>query len=418
MLGREGESSRIVSEYQCYQWKKVGGSLSPKQRGEVSKLSSHISVGANSAEITYHYGDFKHDPISVLKCHFDLFLYEANWGTQRVAFRFDVDTVVLEELRDFAVGEVITVSEKGGSVLVEAWFDENWIEFMDSGYDEYNEPDWQLDAFGVIYRQLMKGDYRGLFLLWLKAHELDPEVENDDTVPIPEGMGQLNNKHGVVVSFIGVDQGVVEAAAERSDSLPVGKRQLEELDRYLDKLSPDRTVAYLLRLLDGDATSVQSALKRELRSFVERPRRSRSVKRVHYRELADAARLVAEQEARIEKEKKETRRREYLEELGRREDGIWERVHTLVSGKKTRGYEDAVRLLRGLEDLWSTRKDRAHFLRAVKLIVDEFPRLSGFHRRLEEAGMLKPKKETVYTRSRQERWSENNPLEREIDLNW
>lgn len=418
MLGREGESSRIVSEYQCYQWKKVGGILSPKQRGEVSNLSSHISVGANSAEVTYHYGDFKHDPISVLQRHFDLFLYEANWGTQRVAFRFETDTVVLEELHEFSVGEIITVSEKDGRVLIEAWFDENWIEFMDSGYDEYDEPNWQLDAFEVIHRQLMKGDYRGLFLLWLKARQLDPEVENDDAVPIPEGMGQLSGEHGVVVGFIGVDQGVVEAAAERSDSLPGRKRQVEKLDRYLDKLSHDRKQAYLLRLLDGDATAVQSALKRELRSFVKRPRRSRAVKQVHYRELADASRLAAERVARIEKEKKEARRREYLEELGQREDGIWERVHTLVSGKTTRGYDEALLLLRGLEDLWSTRKDRAHFLRALKLIVDEFPRLSGFHRRLEEAGMLKPKKETVYTISRQERWSESNPLEREIDLNW
>lgn len=135
-----------MSEYQCYQWKSVGRSLSPKERGEVSELSSHISVRADSAEVTYHWSDFKHDPVSVLERYFDLFLYEANWVTQRVAFRFDADSVEVEDLFMFAVGEVITVAEKESGALVEAWFDENWIEPVYDSYDEYEQTDWRLDA--------------------------------------------------------------------------------------------------------------------------------------------------------------------------------------------------------------------------------------------------------------------------------
>ena len=135
-----------MSEYQCYQWKCVGRSLSPKERGEISGLSSHIAVRADSAEVTYHWRDFKHDPVSVLERYFDLFLYEANWGTQRVAFRFGTDTVEVEDLRAFAAGEVITVAEKGGGVLVEAWFDENWVEPVYDYYDQYEH--------GSIYGRL------------------------------------------------------------------------------------------------------------------------------------------------------------------------------------------------------------------------------------------------------------------------
>ena len=407
-----------MSEYQCYQWKSVGKSLSPKQRGEVSELSSHISVRSDSAEVTYHWGDFKHDPVSVLERYFDLFLYEANWGTQRVVFRLDADTVEVEDLSVFAVGETITVTEKENGLLIEAWFEENWIDPSYSYQVEYEETDWRLDGFEMIHRHLMQGDYRGLFLLWLKACELDPEEEADGMVTLPRGMGQLGDEHRVLADFVGVDGGVMKAAAERSDPLPGGNRQRESLDRYLNKLSPEKKEEYLQRLLAGDATAVQSALKRELRSLAKRPRRSRSGKSVSYGELADAASRAAEREARRIKEEKEKRRREYLEELGRREDEIWDRVHELVAEKKTKAYDEAVQLLRALEDLWTTREDQEHFLNAVQLIADEFPRLTGFRGRLEVAGWLEPKKEDIRLKYRQERWNDNNPLQYEINLKW
>ena len=411
-------SSVVVSEYQCYQWKTVGRRLSPKERGEISDLSSHIAVRADSAEVTYHWGDFKHDPVSVLERYFDLFLYEANWGTQRVAFRFDADTVEAEDLRAFAAGEVITVAEKGSGVLVEAWFDENWIEPVYDYYDEYEQTDWRLNAFEAIHRQLIEGDYRGLFLLWLKACELDPEEEADEPLALPRGMGNSGDEHRILADFVGVDGGVMKAAAERSDPLPGGKRQQEKLERFLAKLPAEKKEEYLQRLLTGDATAVQSALKRELRSLGKLPRRSQSGTSVSYGELADAARRAAEREARRIKEEKEKRRREYLEELGRREDEIWDRVHALVSEKKTRAYDDAVLLLRGLEDLWTTREDREHFLSSLQLIADEFPRLIGFRGRLEAAGWLEPKNEDIRLNYRREQWLNKNPLQREIDLKW
>lgn len=407
-----------MSEYQCYQWKRVGRSLSPKDRREVSELSSHISVRSDSAEVTYHWGDFKHDPIFVLELYFDLFLYEANWGTQRIAFRFDADTVDVEELSRYATGETITVSEKNGKVQIEAWFYENWVEPACYFQDEYGETDWRLEVFETVHRQLMEGDYRGLFLLWLKACELEPEEESDFTTLLPGGMGQLGDEHQVLAEFVGVDSGVVTEAGNRSDALPERKPQRESLEGYLNKLSAESKEAYLQRLLIEDATSVQSALRRELRGFSDRPRKVPSGKTVTYDELVDSARRTTEREAQRIKEEKEKRRRDYLEKLGKREDEIWDRVHALVSEKTTKGYDASVLLLRGLEDMWTEREDRDHFLRAVQVIAEEFPRLTGFRRRLEEAGMLESRSGNIQSTFRRERWEKRNPLQREIELNW
>ncbi|MBB5352099.1 hypothetical protein HNR46_002340 [Haloferula luteola] len=407
-----------MSEFQRYQWKVVGRSLSAKQRGDISELSSHISVRSDSAEVSYHWSGFKHDPIAVLKRYFDIHLYEANWGTQDVAFRFDADTVEVADLSLFAMGETLTVVEADGSVLVDAWFEENWIESAHGYYDEYDEADWRLDAFEAIHRQLMDGDYRGIFLLWLNACELNLEENADSTVPLPMGMGQLKDEHKTLADFVGVCGGLMKAAAERSDPLPAETAPQEDLAHHLGKLSKARKEEYLQQLLDGDATAVQSALRRELRSLGKQPRRSRSVKNISYRELADAARCAAEQEARRIKEEKEKRRRDYLAELERREDEIWDRVNERVAKKETKAYDEAVLLLRALEDLWTTRGDREYFLNAVRLIAEEFPRLTGFRGRLEEAGWLNPKREHLLLPIKRERWSEKNPLQREIDLKW
>ncbi len=73
-------------------------------------------------------------------------------------------------------------------------------------------------------------------------------------------------------------------------------------------------------------------------------------------------------------------------------------------------------LLRGLEDLWVSRNDREEFLNQVKLVANDFPRLTGLRRRFEAVGWLEPQNMTVSMGLRMREWLEQNPLDREIDL--
>lgn len=77
-----------MSEYQYYEWQTLDRPLTPEEREAVSKLSSHIDVTSSQAVVTYSWGDFKHDPIQVLARYSDAFIYLANWGSKRLAFRF------------------------------------------------------------------------------------------------------------------------------------------------------------------------------------------------------------------------------------------------------------------------------------------------------------------------------------------
>ncbi|NWK54708.1 hypothetical protein HW115_03740 [Verrucomicrobiaceae bacterium N1E253] len=404
-----------MSEYQCYQWKKVSQSLSPKQYKEVSNLSSHISVTSNSAEVTYHWGDFKHDPQTVLTRYFDIFLYEANWGTQRVEFRFDIGSVDVEQIQGFALGNLLEVKQTEDAVFVEVWFEENWIEPSYSYYDQYEDTgDWRLEAFEAVYRQIQQGDYRGLFLLWMKGCEIS-SIEKK-VVALPRGMAKLEEEHRILADFVGVNEELIKQAAERSRPLPRTKKVEKSLDLHLPKLSIEKKEDYVKRLLSEDAHSVQSELKRELRKLGGYRQSSYLGGDVCYDDLANAAKREARLEAQRMKEEKERRRKEYLLELGNREDELLDRIHELVSEKKTKSYEEAVLLLRGLEDLWVSRDDREYFIQAVKCIANEFPRLTGFRGRLEKAGWLEPAKMTVVAQNQRERWLKQNPLDQEINF--
>ena len=401
-----------MSEHQCYQWKKVGRSLSSKQRKEVSSLSSHISVTADSAEVTYNWGDFKHDPQVILARYFDIFLYEANWGTQRMGFRFDPDTVDADQLVGFAVGDSLEIKKTEDGIFIEVWFEENWI---DSYYDQYDDTErLRLEAFESIYSQIQQGDYRGLFLLWLKGCELSHKEAK--MVALPKGMAELEEEHRILVDFVEVNERLIKLAAKHSSPLPGKKNVGESLDIHLSKLPVDKKEDYLRRLISEDAHTVQSDLKRELSKLGNVPLPNYLGDVICYEDLANAAEHEAQLEAQRAKEEKERRRKEYLTELGQREDDLLNRVHELVSEKKSKSYDEAVLLLRGLEDLWVSRNDREHFLKAVKSIANEFSRLTGFRDRLETAGWLEPKRKNAYLEIRRERFAEQNPLGREINF--
>ena len=210
---------------------------------------------------------------------------------------------------------------------------------------------------------------------------------------------------------------MIKLAAAQSHPLPGKKKVEESLDIHLSKLPVDRKEDYLKRLVLEDAHTVQSELKRELRKLgnVRLPNYLGDV--IRYEDLANAAVHKAQLEAQRAKEEKERRRKEYLTELGQREDDLLDRVHELVSEKKTKSYDEAVLLLRGLEDLWVSRNDRKHFLKTVKSIANEFSRLTGFRGRLEIAGWLEPQRKNAYMDIRRERFAEQNPLGREINFN-
>lgn len=402
-----------MSEYQSFQWKRFGCSLTREQRSEVSSLSSHIDVTSDSAIVTYYYGDFKHDPIEVLKRYFDVFVYNSNWGMQQVAWRFDPDAIDPRQLRQYTADKYLSIRSTSECVILDAHFWENWTE---SGYDEYQlDNDALLAAMEIIYERILDGDFRAVFLLWLEACELLGD-DFPSSAPIPAGLNELTDDLTVLTRFVGLDMALVKAAAESSETLSLNRPPKPNFDDRLRELDPEKKEEFLRRLLHDDPNSVKSALLRELRRKDHDAQPIPLGKIVEFSELVARAERAAELAEQREKEAKAKRRIEYLEEFTRVEDLVWARVRELIAEKKPKSYEAAVLLLRGLEDLWSTRNRRSHFLNAVAQIAVDFPRLVNLKSQLEIAGYIEPNGRGAWFETHQQEWLTENPLDREIDL--
>ena len=75
-----------MSEYQRYEFMTIDRPLTRAQLDEVNELSSHIEASSTHARIEYHWGDFKHEPITVLREYFDGFPLLGKPGLARTRF--------------------------------------------------------------------------------------------------------------------------------------------------------------------------------------------------------------------------------------------------------------------------------------------------------------------------------------------
>ena len=142
-----------MSEYQYYEWQAIDRPLTAAERAAVDKLSSHIEVSATHATVEYNYGDFKHDPEQVLARYFDAFLYFANWGNPRLAFRLPKNLVDAERLQPYLWTECAELKTVGDHCI------------LSFSTPEQDEPDWEtnegeLGTLAPLRRDILQGDLR------------------------------------------------------------------------------------------------------------------------------------------------------------------------------------------------------------------------------------------------------------------
>ena len=149
-----------MSEYQYYEWQTMVRALTATEQAEVGKLSSHIDVTSTRAVVTYNWGDFKHNPVQVLARTFDAFLYYANWGCQRLAFRFPRGLLDEEVLQPYLWEYCAELEPVGDCLILD-------ISFPDEDGGHWFEGEARLAALAPLRDDILAGDYRALYLTWL-----------------------------------------------------------------------------------------------------------------------------------------------------------------------------------------------------------------------------------------------------------
>src|SRR5437764_7905248 len=240
-----------MSEYQRYEFMTIDRPLTRAQLDAVETLSSHIEASSTHALIEYHWGDFKHNPIKVLHEFFDGFLYWANWGSPRLAFRFPRGILPADLIDGYDLEDFVTFTRYPDYDILDIRFGE-----MEAA-DEWTEYD--LGSLIAIRDELMEGDLRSLYIVWLAGQRMmegydeeedeDEEGEEDyeiDVPPVPSAFGKLTAAQHSLAELLQVPQELLVAAARHSRGAPPSNGV--DVTAWIKLLPPDRQYDYLVRL--------------------------------------------------------------------------------------------------------------------------------------------------------------------------
>jgi hypothetical protein len=375
-----------MSEYQYYEFQAIDRPLTAADRQALRDLSTRARITATSFTNSYEWGDFKGDPTKLMERWFDLHLYLANWGSRRLMIRLPARLIDRDRLDAF-LGEVdcVQLTQVGGSFILDIARDE--IEF-----DGWDEGSGWLAALAPLRAELLSGDLRLFYLLWLTAVEAD-SFEADEPEPMP-GIGPMSGALEAFATFFGIEPDLVQAAAERPDAANEDGMSPDAIRTAIAAM-PDRAKTGLLtRLFNGDP-HVAAELRATVRKDKE-PGFSATARRTvgELRARAAAIRLAREhakaneaaEERRRQADAAEKARQARFEALQRRGESAWREVDDEIERRNSASYDKAAALLSDLRALAEKLGTTDEFRRRLQVIRERHARKERLIERLAAIG--------------------------------
>ena len=381
-----------MSEYQYYEFQAIDRPLEAADQKALRNLSSRAGITSRSFTNHYNWGDFRGNPRKMMGRWFDLHLYLANWGTRQLMIRIPKRLIDRSRIKEFvqAVDEVESM-EYGENLVVDIRFDSE-----ESGYDySYDEGDGWLDSLAPLRDDLLAGDLRLFYLLWLTAVERG-YLREEGIEPLP-GIAPLSEPLERFAEFFGIDSNLVRAAAESSDNAGGDRSFAAAAPKVIESIPPDEKTALLLRLVNGDphvAAEVQSKVRFAQYTAIGQAKvRLRTVKEIRQRALVvreerEAKRAERREAERLRKAKEaEIARRARLDAVRRRGARVWDEVERDIGYRNGVGYDRAATLLADLKVLAEEAGAVAAFAKRVQAIKNRHSRKWRFLERLRERGI-------------------------------
>lgn len=371
-----------MSEYQYYEFLALDQSLTAKEKAYVESLSSRVQLTSNQAIFVYNYGDFRGNPQEVLTKCFDIMLYMANWGSRQLMFRFPKSLINVAALEAYSLEDVITVSTTRDYVILDIdVIDEDISGWIDTG-------EGLLSGMVSLRESILQGDYRCLYLAWLKAATIyvDPDEKDLLEPPIPNNLDSLSGSLGAFVDFFAIDEDLITAAATASNFAEEESESLEDLIRDLSEREKND---FLIRLFKGE-THLNVRLTHRLRELSGKTE-ANIKSSTSGRKLSQLLQLAEEETTQREGKEQELERQakvKKLEALAKIKDQVWEEVFKAISLKRVKPYNEAIAHLIDLRDLAEYEGDLAEFQAKINQIKAKYSRLSGLISRLREASLI------------------------------
>lgn len=340
-----------MNEYQYLEFQAMDHPLGEPEREQLRALSPTACITASGFADDYQWEAFKGNPRSLVAHWFDLHLHVSSWGTRRLMVRLPQRLVDRSRLDRFLHGVRI----------VDVWTAEDnlVVDIRDDGEEgdplHLDKCSTILPALAPLRVDLVAGDWRAFYLLWLVAAErgwlADEAVE-----PLP-GIGPLNGALETLAGLFDIDSDFVRAALEKPEGST--ERVAEAGRRVVAAIPETEKAALLCRLLDDEphvAAEVRNRLAAAVSSLVgNSPGRCRSVAQIRKRaetirverETAEAKRLVAERCRRLRDAQRERQTR--LAIVRRRGVLSWREAEREINQCNAAAYDRAVDMLLDLK---------------------------------------------------------------------
>ena len=370
-----------MSEYQYYEFRAVDQQLTEDEQKELRRISSSARITPTSLIADYQWGDFRGKPDELMEKYFDLHLYQANWGSQRLMVRLPRSMVRQEELEAFKTElDWLKVWESGDNLIIDIYpaieeSDTIWV-------DEEGENNW-LVRMAPLRTDILSGDLRMFYLLWLAAVQVDC-LPDHAIEPLP-GIGPLSDAHYALAEFFDIDCDLIEAAAS-SHCYDISALPLKD---FVSSMPETEKTSLLVRVIEGDSR-VSLDLRKQVRvqhGISTSAGRTVGELRAAALEVEEQRRHAEAEKIRIEKEQEAERaekaRRERLADLEARGEKVWDEVEAEIMRRYGVSYKNAAVLLTDLKQLAAENGTTTDFFRRLNSIRERHSRKPALIKRIQ-----------------------------------
>lgn len=379
-----------MSGYQYYEFYAIDRELTKQERDEVDGLSTRFSPTSRRAIFQYSYSDFRHDEELVFFQYFDFFLYLSSWGTKRIMYKFPQELVNYEGIKqydhsfDTSVSNEINIYKESEFVIID-------INLSEEEGDFWIEEQSYLSAELIGLRQdILNGDYRALFIIWLHIKNLEynaEEIDLDSKILkqlIPDNLGQFNSGLKCLMELYEVNADWISGVSKYSGQ---SNSQKENYIEVVKKLSIDKKNDYLMRILDGEL-NLNIKLKKELEKIAgignEKQQKTEEIT------LKELVGLINKAEAKrkiLEQEEVERKRLNTLKEIEKNKEIIIKEIDYHIKRGSGKSYDEALRRIRSLNDLAKHQGQELEFKKWINKLKEEVANKPAMFKRIEGQGL-------------------------------
>lgn len=367
-----------MSEYQFYEFVSVDKQLSSDEMDQLRSISTRADISSTRFCNTYNYGDLKAQPEELLLRYFDAFVYASNFAFQRFLIKLPKECFNPGFLKPYFPGDGYQCSFKAKKNV---WL----LEFTYSNENGYDDDGW-VDGEGWMGRllsirnELIKGDYRSLYLAWLAEIEhlerIDELPDNLIEPPVPAGLGQLTASQSALCEFLKLPAHIVKAAAR--GIADTDTPELEELVSQWLTHQPFEQCKLMLKELLLDETGVVRS--KQVATIVQNHNDSASSelssKQGQPRTVSDLkqdAEAIQQKMIEAERLKRQKVLEKHIEEVAAREPAYWNRLEELFEQRGSYSvYDEIKEKARSLKQVAQSKNRLADFEHRICLIKETF----------------------------------------------